>query len=261
MILSWKNNRGYAAAPGRRAYGRREPARFAHLRTALAGRLPAFRKIAWVRPAYRRRAMLARRLVVWLVTATLLATVILTVHSTALRVNGAVVLARRELPGMPVFFCQNDAAWSAERMGASTRTLGQSGDGVTCLASLIEMQQIPTPIEGAVNPGTLNAWLTQCDAYDASGDLNWQRVADVLGVSLVERQPGWGVSRNLEYLLQHEIYPVVRVKRHDTGAFHDVLVVATVHGEFVIMDPLDPTGIANSLSLYDNRIYAVKYLK
>ena len=243
MILSWKNNRGYAAAPGRRAYGRREPARFAHLRTALAGRLPTLRKTAWVRPAYRRRAMLARRLVVWLVTATLLATVILTVHSTAPRVNGAVVLARRE------------------RMGASTRTLGQSGDGVTCLASLIEMQQIPTPIEGAVNPGTLNAWLTQCDAYDASGNLNWQRVADVLGVSLVERQPGWGVSRNLEYLLQHEIYPVVRVKRHDTGAFHDVLVVATVHGEFVIMDPLDPTGIANSLSLYDNRIYAVKYLK
>ena len=106
MILSWKNNRGYAAAPGRRAYGRREPARFAHLRTALAGRLPTFRKIAWVRPAYRRRAMLARRLVAWLVTATLLATVILTIHSTALRVNGAVVLARRELPGMPVFFCQ-----------------------------------------------------------------------------------------------------------------------------------------------------------
>lgn len=261
MILSWKNNRGYAAAPGRRAYGRREPARFAHLLPALAGLLPARREVAWVRPAYRRRAIFARRLIFWLLAATLLAAGIITVYSTALRVNGAVVLAQRELPGMPVFYCQNDAAWNAERMGASTRTLGQSGDGVTCLASLIEMQQIPTSIDGPVNPGTLNAWLTERDAYDASGNLNWQRAANLLGVGLVQRQPGWGVSRTLEYLLQSEVYPVVRVKRQDTGAFHDVLVVATVHGEFVIMDPLDPTGMANTLGQYGNRIYAVRYLK
>ncbi len=261
MILSWKNNRGYAAAPGRRAYGRREPARFVHPRTALAGLLSTHRAGAWVRPAYRRRAMFARRLIFWLLTATLLAAAVLTIHSAVLRANGAVVLARRELPGMPVLFCENDAAWSANRMGASTRTLGQSGDGVTCLASLIEMQQIPTSIDGAVNPGTLNAWLTENGAYDADGDLNWQRAAKLLGVNLVERQPGWGVSRTLEYLLQHEVYPVVRVKRHDTGAFHDVLVVATVHGEFVIMDPLDSTGMTNTLGQYDNRIYAVKYLK
>lgn len=260
MILSWKNNRGYAAASGWRAYGRREPARFAVLRPALGALLYARSDIAWVRPAYRRRAMLARKLAFRLLTATLALAVVITAHITALHVNGAVVLARRELPGMPVFFCQSDAAWRTDRMGASTQTLGRSGDGVACLASLIEMQQIPTPVEGAVNPGTLNTWLTESAAYDADGNLNWRKAAELLGVSLMERQPGWGVSRTLEYLLQREIYPVVRVKRPDTGEFHDVLVVATVHGEFVIMDPLDPTGMTSTLGQYDNRIYAVKYL-
>ena len=62
-------------------------------------------------------------------------------------------------------------------------------------------------------------------------------------------------------MLQAGIYPIVRVRRPDTGAFHDVLAVGTVHGEFVIVDPLDPTGIPNSLNLYNNRIYDVKYLK
>lgn len=261
MILSWKNNGAFATASDRPAYGHRDPARFARPFPAFEGLFLPLRDAPWVRPAYRRRAILLRKLLRWLLAVALLITVALAVHSTALRVNGAVVLARREIPGMPVFFCQEDAAWAGDRLGSSDRTLGKAGDSVTCLASLIEMQHLSTPVEGAVNPGTVNAWLSENGAYDARGRLNWSKAARLLGVDLVERQPGWGVGGTLEWLLQREVYPVVRVKRPDTGTFHDVLVVGTVHGEFVIMDPLDPTGIPNSLSLYGNRIYAVRYLK
>ena len=62
-------------------------------------------------------------------------------------------------------------------------------------------------------------------------------------------------------LIRQEVYPVARVKQPGTGAYHDVLLVGTVHGEFQIMDPLDPSGEPNSLSVYGNRIYDVRYLK
>ena len=252
MILSWKNNRGLRAASGRLAVVQRGSARLAR---------PFRRALPWVRPGYRRRALFRRRLLTGLLTTALLVAAVLIAHNTALRLNGAVVLAQRELPGMPVFFCQEDPAWSGDPMGPSGRALGEAGDGVTCLASLIAMQQLPTPIDGAVNPGSLNAWLSSCGAYDAQGNLDWSKAARLLGAELTERQPGWGVSRALEWLLQREIYPVVRVRRADTGAFHDVLVVGTVHGEFVIVDPLDASGTPNTLGIYDNRIYAVRYLK
>ena len=240
MIVSWKNNAGFPA---------------------FEGLLPRRREPLWVRPAYRRRALRLRRLLFWLFLAVSLTAVVIIAHSTALRINGAVVLARREIPGVPVLFCQSDAAWADDLLGASNRTLGAAGDGVTCLAALMQTQQLPAPFDGPVNPGTLNAWLSANGAYDGRGNLDWSKAAKLLGVELTRRQPGWGVARTLEWLLQREIYPVVRVKRRDTGAIHDVLIVGAVHGEFLIMDPLDPTGIPNALSFYDNRIYSVKYLK
>lgn len=201
------------------------------------------------------------RLIAGLLAFVAVLAVILLVNSLALRSGGAVVLARRELPSVPVFFCQTDAAWAGEPVGASGRTLGEAGDGVTCLAALIAMQRLKTPIEGEVNPGTLNAWLSENGAYDESGGLDWQRAAELLGVGLTHRQPGWGIGGTLEMLLQREVYPVVLVKQPGTGAFHDVLLVGTVHGEFQIMDPLDPSGEPNTLGVYGNRIYDVRYLK
>lgn len=260
MLLSWNQKRGFAAAPGRAIHDRRGAARFAHTIPVSEGLLPLRRDVSWVRPAYRRRDVWRRRLARWLIAAVALMTAALIANSAALRLNGAVVLARREIPGMPVFFRQDDPAWAGDTMGAPDRTLGKAGDGVSCLASLVEMQQLPAPFEGAVDPGTVNAWLCANGAYDRKGDLDWSKAAKLLGVQLVERQPGWGVARTMESLLQREIYPVLRVKLRDTGAYHDVLAVGTVHGEFVIMDPLDSAGIPNSLSIYDNRIYSVKYL-
>ena len=254
MQTSEKESRKRRAAPVRSADGRREPARPVRA-------LPLRAKPAWVRPEYRRRARLRNRLIAGLLAVAVVLVVALLANSSVLRSNGAVVLARRELPSVPVFFCQTDAAWAGEPMGDSGRTLGEAGDGVTCLSALIEMQQIKTPVEGEVNPGTLNAWLSENGAYDASGSLNWQRAAGLLGVSLTQRQPGWGVGGTLEMLIRQEVYPVARVKQPGTGAYHDVLLVGSVHGEFQIMDPLDPSGEPNSLSVYGNRIYDVRYLK
>ena len=179
----------------------------------------------------------------------------------ATRMDSVVVLARREMPSMPEFFYQQDPAWSEDTLGDSDRTLGKDGDSVACLTSLMAMQQLASPVLEDLDPGTLNAWLSENEAYDAHGELNWQRVGALLGAKVVEKQPQRGLGALMESLLQREVYPIVAVKRPDTGARHAVLAVGTVHGEFVIVDPLDPTGIPNSLSLYNNTIYGLRYLE
>ena len=252
--------RGAIAVPGRSPYPR-YGARRSWLPLELPRLFDGQARNPWVRPAYRKRALHRRKaLLALLVLAALLAASAVTVRL-ATHMDSVVVLAKRETPGMPEFFYQEDAAWSSDTLGDTDRTMGKCGDDVACLASLMSMQQLPIRVSGEINPGTLNAWLTENDAYDSDGGLIWSRVAGLLGMRAVEKQPQRGLDALMEALLQREIYPVVTVRRPDTGAKHEVLVVATVHGEFVIVDPLDPTGIPNSLSLYENRIYGLRYLE
>jgi len=175
------------------------------------------------------------------------------------KLYGAVITAGREIPSVPVFFCQRDAAWSGDALGRTGRTLGEGGAEVACLASLLSMQRIaPEGLAGSVDPGTLNAWLTERDAYGEDGRLDWTRVGELLGVDAVEVPAGYGLDRRVEGLLEREVYPIARVRRG--GAVHDVLVVGSVHGEFLIADPMDPAGAPDSLADYGNRVRGLRYL-
>ena len=248
--------RGGEDAPDRSTSDGRLPAGFARLRSMARGPEEG----AWVRPAHRKRA---RQLREWLrpIGRLLAVAVAMLALGRLIWPTSVVVKARREVPGSPEYFYQEDPAWSADVMGHSGKTLGRDGDAVACLASLLAMQPIPAPFEGDVDPGTLNAWLTENDAYDSEGGLKWERVAALLGVKAGQRQAQWGLDDRIESLLQREIYPIVTVRRPDTHRLHEVLVAGSVHGEFVIVDPLDPTGIPNSLALYGNRIRGLRYLE
>ena len=212
-------------------------------------------------PAWRRRALRKRRRLLLAVALSAALVLTLLIGLLAVRINGVVVLAVREMPSVPVYYYQEDPAWSAATLGDSDRTLGKSGDSVACLASLLAMQGLSAPGLDATDPGALNDWLSENGAYDARGALQWRKVAALLGAKAVEKPAQRGLGRLLERLLQREIYPVVTVRRPDTGASHDVLVVGSVHGEYVIVDPLDPTGVPNTLGLYGNRIYGMRYFE
>ena len=212
----------------------------------------------FVRPAYRRRA--ARRRI-WLRRAAVVLAIVAAVLLIRwlLPPSGVVLRTRREFPCDPVYFYQQDPAWSEAAIGATGKTVGLDGDDVCCLASLMAMQRIPAPFGGDLNPATLNAWLSEEDCYDADGGLKWGKVAELLGAKL---SGGYGAraASLLEELIQRQVYAVVRVKRPDTGKWHEVLVVGSVHGEFTIVDPLDPTGTLNTMGLYQNKIYDLRYL-
>lgn len=213
-----------------------------------------------MRPAYRRRAARRRK---WLRRLAPVAVALLVVVALrlALRASGMIVRPLREMPCDAVFFYQEDAAWADDAMGDSGRTLGKSGDGVACLAALMAMEHLPAPFEGTVNPGTLNAWLSENGGYDADGNPRWDHIAQLLGFRHTEKAAQGDVNAVLDRLIQAEVYPMARVKRPDTGAKHEVLLVGSVHGEYTIVDPLDPTGTLNTLGLYGNKIYGLRYFE
>lgn len=213
----------------------------------------------WQRPAARRQKRRRRRLV--RVAAALMAFALMMwlAYRSAAR-DGIKVKPSREMPCVDVFFNQDDPAWSEEVMGDTGRTLGKDGDGVACLASLMAMQDIEAPFPGTLNPGTLNAWLSENDCYERDGDLKWSKVASLLGAKLVDKPARWGDEKLLDRLLQQEVYAVVEVRRPDVGKLHRVLLVGSMHGEYTIVDPLDGMDALNSLGIYRNRIYSLKYL-
>lgn len=213
----------------------------------------------WIRPGQRPLAERRRRRLRQALIALALVAAVVAVRLWSQQ-NGAVVRARREVPCDAVFYYQGYAGWRDDRMGDSPRTLGEGGDEVCCLASLMAMREIPVPFPGALNPGTLNAWLSANGGYDGEGNLKWKDVAGLLGMTLVERRADRASAELLEELVKDGTYAVVRVKRADAAPTHEVLLVGSNHGEFTIVDPEDPSRALNTLGLYGNRIYGLRYL-
>lgn len=216
------------------------------------------RRPLWVRPGARRKAR-RQRLHGALVALAVVAGVALLLLWA--RVSGVVIRPEREVPCDAVFYYQGYAGWKDDRLGDSEKTMGEYGDGACCLASLMAMQHIAAPFEGAVNPGTLNAWLGANGAYDEDGNLKWASAAALLGLDLTEQRANGGSASLLERLIQQEVYAVVQVDSPGLGRRHDVLLVGSNHGEFTIVDPADPSKTLNTLGRYKNKIYFMRYLK
>ena len=220
----------------------------------------AYSSYVWQRPTVRRRVRRRRR-AARLALAAAAVYILVTALSAFINAGGVEIRPELEMPCVPVYFYQEDPAWASDTMGRAGVTLGKYGDDVCCLASVLAMREEALPFEGEVNPGTLNAWLTAHGGYSGKGELRWERVARLLGLRLIHRRPGGILTREVDKLLQQGGAAVVRVRRPDVKRDHLVLLVGSVHGEYTIMDPLDPTGTLNTLGLYANRVYDLMYFR
>lgn len=159
-----------------------------------------------------------------------------------------------------VFFSQLDEAWKGDGLGASSYTMGSSGCLTTCLTSAARMQGILTE-EECKDAKELNRLFSEQNVYDKEGNIQWAALEDTLGVTAVRQEAGAWDGASIESLLQHGIYPIVRVRMKRSGNFHFVLLVRSEAGEFWCMDPMVQTNQLVSLKEFGNRIYAVRYLK
>lgn len=159
-----------------------------------------------------------------------------------------------------VCFLQYDSAWARDALGDSDYTMGSSGCLTTCVAGALLLEKIEAPGIETLNPGTLNAFLSERGVYDADGNIRWEPLENAIGAAVVRKGAAQTDGAELEELLEEGIYPIVRVRVKGYGSFHFVLIVESDGKQFLCMDPMDPRLQPVSLEEFDNRIYAVRYI-
>ncbi len=95
----------------------------------------------------------------------------------------AVATASAAIYSIP-FFSQRNAAWSGQKLGTSTSTIGSAGCAMTCVASVLKYR-------GAdVDPGKLNMWLTKNGGYSNGNLIVWDKAATYNGTRWLTYEGG-----------------------------------------------------------------------
>lgn len=182
-----------------------------------------------------------------------------------LRVRGSISIKPEkdfQIPENVICAFQRNSLWNQDRLGTSSYTMGSSGCLTTCLASVIEMQDIEIDqMRDGLTPGTLNALFSSHNVYDGDGNIQWGQLESLLGVSIVRKQASALSAGEINHLLEQGCYPIVRVRVAGLGNYHFVLIVGAQDGKYLCMDPLNEKEEIVPLSKFWNRIYAVRYVK
>lgn len=181
------------------------------------------------------------------------------------RIRGSISIKPEKdcpVPENVVCFFQKDPLWNKDKLGASVYTMGSSGCLTTCITSVVDMQDIEIDqIRDGLTPGTLNTLFSSHNVYDGEGNIQWEPLESLLGVSIARKQASELSDNEIDKLLEQEFYPIVRVRVSGLGNYHFVLIVGAQDGEYLCMDPLSEKEEIVPLSKFWNRIYAVRYIK
>ncbi len=160
-------------------------------------------------------------------------------------------------PAMVTAFYQKDGRWADDKLGDSPCTMGRSGCLTCCIASALSADGGSSDTKETVSAGQWNQIFGEAGVYNASGDIVWGRLSDALeeGKVLVASSVD---PEEIEKLLSQGRYPIVKVKVGGNGAGHWVLLVGSRDGEYLCMDPLEPSGELAPLSRHGSVVYRMR---
>lgn len=178
-------------------------------------------------------AMIARRILVALLTALALAIAIWMWHwttpGTSLPASGGLYFPKETILDVPQFF-QGDARWAGDPLGPTTGTLGAEGCAVASAAMVLASY-------GAdVDPGRLNKFVNAIDGFTPEGWLYWEAAAEyppsVARHAYEDKASFALIDRNL--LAGNPV--IVRV-RYPNGITHFVVIVGKRGFDYLVRDP------------------------
>lgn len=161
-----------------------------------------------------------------------------------------------------VYFYQKNPAWQSDALGNSVYTMGDSGCLTCCVAAILQMQEIPVDdLAADADAGAVNRFFSEKCIYDGEGNLQWDVLEQVTGVSVVKQEASELDDGALDAYLAQGHYPIVRVRVGGDGSYHYVLIVCSRDGEYWCMDPLEETQTLVPLSAFGGKVYAVRVLR
>src|ERR1700677_4849326 len=127
-------------------------------------------------------------------------------------------------------FAQADARWAADELGPASSTMGEEGCAVSSAAMVLAFYGQD------VDPGRLNAFLTNCGGYTPEGWLYWEKAADFhpgLVRHAYEDLPSYFlIDSNLE-----RGNPVIVRIHLANGVTHFVVIAGKDGFDYLIQDP------------------------
>jgi Peptidase C39 family len=127
-------------------------------------------------------------------------------------------------------FAQNDPRWADDELGPASSTMGEEGCAVSSAAMVLAFYGQD------VDPGRLNAFLTNCGGYTPEGWLYWEKAADFhpgLVRHAYEDLPSYFlIDSNLE-----RGNPVIVRIRLPNGVTHFVVIAGKDGFDYLIQDP------------------------
>lgn len=165
-------------------------------------------------------------------------------------------------PENVVFFYQKDDAWKADKLGDSQYTMDGSGCLTCCVAAVLQMQGFSVDgLSADADAGEVNQFFSEQGVYDNEGNLQWDMLEQVTGVSVTKKDASELADEELDKHLEDGCYPIVRVRVGGDGSYHYVLIVSSEDGEYWCMDPLKNAETLVPLSEFGGKIYAVRFLQ
>jgi hypothetical protein len=127
-------------------------------------------------------------------------------------------------------FAQNDPRWADDELGPAQSTMGEEGCAVSSAAMVLAYYGED------IDPGRLNAFLSESDGYTPQGWLYWEKAADFhpgLARHAYEDLPSYYlIDSNLE-----RGNPVIVRIHLDNGVTHFVVIVGKDGFDYLIQDP------------------------
>jgi hypothetical protein len=127
-------------------------------------------------------------------------------------------------------FAQDDPRWADDELGPASSTMGEEGCAVSSAAMVLAFYGQD------VDPGRLNAFLTNCGGYTPEGWLYWEKAADFhpgLVRHAYEDLPSYFlIDSNLE-----RGNPVIVRIRLPNGVTHFVVIAGKDGFDYLIQDP------------------------
>ncbi len=165
-------------------------------------------------------------------------------------------------PENVVFFYQKDDAWKADKLGDSQYTMNGSGCLTCCVSAVLQMQGFSVDgLSADADAGEVNQFFSEQGVYDNEGNLQWDMLEQVTGVSVTKKDASELADEELDKHLEDGCYPIVRVRVGGDGSYHYVLIVSSEDGEYWCMDPLENAETLVPLSEFGGKIYAVRFLQ
>lgn len=200
------------------------------------------------------------------IVLTFAAVLLLAAAFLAVRLRGSTKVIPEQTAGAEekdvICLYQKDVRWKEDKLGDSVYTMETSGCLTVCLSAALQMQDIKLEGSESLMPKALNQYFSEQGVYDSQGNIQWEPLERAIGKTVVRKSGSELSEGELEGLLEEGIYPVVRVRVGGIGNYHYVVLTGcTESGSFQCMDPLNEENKTVSLSVFADRIYAVRYIK